>query len=297
MQSNRVIATISMIVRTPLPSSPTLHASALQGPVWRSRRSTRCPSSASSAAPVTDSWCRRAASEAAGSTSILGERLCQHHKGITHRRRDEVLLTDELVTFAQVPRLRRGTHGWSRRARPSHPASPSSPSRSSAPACAHRPRCRGVVDPRGDLAAPRSLRGRGPCAATGPPRKVMVDRAAVSAPTTCACMYVSRGAGKRRRRDPVPSRAMTCRPVLDRGSSSARGTRDRNVGRVPTRLPNRSSGPRASGAKSIRRARPARGRRPPRRACRTPIEIVVRPARPFAPHRLMPSQRPPRYML
>jgi hypothetical protein len=50
MQSNRVIATISMIVRTPRPSSPTLHASAPRSsvsleafdtlPILRFRRST-----------------------------------------------------------------------------------------------------------------------------------------------------------------------------------------------------------------------------------------------------------------
>ena len=50
MQSNRVIATISMIVRTPLPSPPTIHASAPRNsvsleafetlPIFRFRRST-----------------------------------------------------------------------------------------------------------------------------------------------------------------------------------------------------------------------------------------------------------------
>ena len=59
MQSKRVMATMSMMVRTPRPSAPTIQPArrAARSRCWRS---TRCPSCASGAAPAAGSCCRRA---------------------------------------------------------------------------------------------------------------------------------------------------------------------------------------------------------------------------------------------
>ena len=107
MQSKRVMLTISMMLRTPRPSSPTIQASAPRSsvslealdalPIFFFSRSTCNGFLVPSGPPARQQEARQAAG-----------RLRQHQKGIAHGRRHKILVADQFVGLARARRVPSG---------------------------------------------------------------------------------------------------------------------------------------------------------------------------------------------
>ena len=130
-QSSRVWLTISMIVGTPRPSSPTSGAQVPSNSISLEALE-RLPSLSFSR------WMRNALrvavgqrSAARGSTTGRRRRLREDEEGVAHRRRAEPLVAGERVLAPAAADRRARASCW--RARRSRPASRSSPCRTSAP--------------------------------------------------------------------------------------------------------------------------------------------------------------------
>ena len=141
-QSSRVWLTISMIVGTPRPSSPSMRAQAPSNSTslealerfpslsfrrWRWNR-LRVPSGQ-------DARQHEARQAAVG--------LRQHEEHVAHRRRAEPLVAGDLVFRARSAAVQRHGRPWCWRARPSRPASRSSPCRRASRPCRRRFTSRG----------------------------------------------------------------------------------------------------------------------------------------------------------
>ena len=144
-QSSRVWLTISMIVGTPRPSSPTSRAQAPSNSTsldalerlpslsfrrWRWKRLR--------VAVGQDARQQEAGQAAVG--------LREHQEGVAHRRRAEPLVAGDLVLGPGPAAVQRRARRWCWRARPSRPASRSSPCRTARRPCRRRARAAGRSD-------------------------------------------------------------------------------------------------------------------------------------------------------